>query len=271
MDPLSQIRKKFNPIQPITLLKQDGVRFQQFAPHPALSNYIYYYWEFRTTQLLAGSFDYRVVPNGCIDMYFEVRQPSNNYITGLSTRNSAIELQTQFHYVGVCFMPLGFSMAYKVNAAELTNRYEKLGDVLPQASEFIANNFSMADSIHQLKEKLDSYFLRCFLKKEGSLDSRLVEAMAHIMDKNGQLHIEKDIDFGLSPRQLRRLFQDNIGLSPKSFASVIRFQKAIQTHFSQAQFRAKVNWQDSFYDHPHFIREFKKYHGGTPGKIYLNY
>ena len=72
---------------------------------------------------------------------------------------------------------------------------------------------------------------------------------------------------GYSQKHLIRLFKQHIGLTPKSFLKVLRFQKAIQ----DIEKKKCIQWSDiaydcGYYDQTHFIEDFKKFSGFTPGQ-----
>lgn len=70
---------------------------------------------------------------------------------------------------------------------------------------------------------------------------------------------------GYTKRYLDRLFQEHVGVSPKSLASILRFQEVYQVwmqHQSPTIFRNQ--WPVYYYDQSHFIKEFKRFTGFTP-------
>jgi transcriptional regulator GlxA family with amidase domain len=90
-----------------------------------------------------------------------------------------------------------------------------------------------------------------------------------IVDQAGQVRID-DLAFqaGLSARQLRRLFLDQIGLSPKHFCRVIRFRNSL----SRLRQAGRADWaqvaiDSGYYDQAHFINEFRGFSGYTPGEF----
>ena len=63
------------------------------------------------------------------------------------------------------------------------------------------------------------------------------------------------------------MFKEHVGVTPKDFLKVIRFQNAIQ----QIEKQISVKWTDiaydsGFYDQSHFIADFKKFSGYTPAQ-----
>jgi len=74
----------------------------------------------------------------------------------------------------------------------------------------------------------------------------------------------------LSPRHFIELFNDQVGITPKVFCRVRRFQRAIY----EIQRRRNLRWAElatdcGYYDQAHFICEFKEFCGLTPVD-YLN-
>ncbi len=68
-----------------------------------------------------------------------------------------------------------------------------------------------------------------------------------------------DTNLAYSARQRRRLYQQQIGLSPKQVERIVRFQKALQSMRTTG-----IITFDGYYDQAHFIREFREFTGMTP-------
>jgi len=73
------------------------------------------------------------------------------------------------------------------------------------------------------------------------------------------------LELGVSERHLRRVFGESIGLSPKTFAQLARFRRAVRAAREQAQ----ANWASvaalaGYYDQAHLITEFRAISGVTP-------
>jgi AraC-like DNA-binding protein len=79
---------------------------------------------------------------------------------------------------------------------------------------------------------------------------------------------------GVSDRQLERLFRERVGLSPKQFVRIVRFQEVLRATRSGSG--PDVGWaaialEHGFYDQAHFINDFKSFVGRTPGKWRINH
>lgn len=76
-------------------------------------------------------------------------------------------------------------------------------------------------------------------------------------DLAGELHV--------STRQIERIFRGNMGISPKKFSSLVRYQYLWQ----DILFWSRCNVQDAVYrygyaDQAHLLNDFKRFHGMTP-------
>lgn len=70
---------------------------------------------------------------------------------------------------------------------------------------------------------------------------------------------------GVSNRHLNRAFQNAVGIGPKQFVRILRFQQVIKA----AQQNVDLNWAEIaadtlYYDQSHMIAEVKRLTGMTP-------
>ncbi len=70
---------------------------------------------------------------------------------------------------------------------------------------------------------------------------------------------------GYSQKHIIKMFKEQVGVTPKTFLRVVRFQKAIQ----QIEMQNHVDWSavaydGGYYDQSHFIADFKHFSGFSP-------
>jgi AraC-like DNA-binding protein len=93
---------------------------------------------------------------------------------------------------------------------------------------------------------------------------------------------------GVTPRHAERLFRERVGLSPKLFLRIVRFQRALEAvrdaratasggeeprgggNGSGTTAARLASWAEiavslGYYDQPHFIRDFREFAGESPG------
>lgn len=266
---ITNIRTLYAPVQPSVKQTSGNVSYQEFLPDDKLQPLIYCYWQLKTTEKLTEEFIYRVIADGCIDIYFELNNPHNSYVMGFCKQYTEFPLENSFNYVGVRFLPTMFPQLFGINAIELSDRFEELRSVIPATSLFIAENFKEELSLQQIKETLDKYFLKRMSEINFNNDLRLYGAIEIILNKSGAINIETDLDTGISPRQLRRLFEFYVGDTAKTFNKIVRFQQLLHAKPSQQSLKDnKLFLENGYYDQAHFIKEFKHLYGITPGKAF---
>lgn len=91
-------------------------------------------------------------------------------------------------------------------------------------------------------------------------------AVGQILLHPGQLSLENlSQKVGYSQKHLIQLFKEQVGLPPKAFMRIIRFQRAIK----EIEQRGDIQWSHlaldcGYFDQAHFIRDFKQFSGFTP-------
>lgn len=257
------------PVQPTVKQSAAQVTYAEFLPDVRLQPYIYCYWQLKTTEQLSEPFLYRVVADGCIDIYFELNDPADHWVMGFCRKYTEFPLENQFHYVGVRFLPTMFPQLFGVNAAEISNRYEKLDVIAPDAAKFIVNRFHAGLDTTAMAKLFDEYFLSVLSAARFDEDTRLYEAIGIILQQYGVLNVAKDLNTGISARQLRRLFEFYIGDTPKTFSKVVRFQHILRAKPSTQSLRNnKLFFDAGYYDQAHFIKEFRNFYGVTPSRAF---
>lgn len=161
-----------------------------------------------------------------------------------------------------------FPQLFKINARELSNRYEQLHGVGPQLPNFISRNFDESQQAHEIRHSLDVHFHEVLRRTVLDDDNRLYSALETILKNAGTIDIDQHLDVGLSSRQLRRLFDYYIGTTAKTFSKVVRFQHVLSARSPILSFRNNHSFLAAgYYDQSHFIKEFKNFYGITPGKV----
>ena len=74
------------------------------------------------------------------------------------------------------------------------------------------------------------------------------------------------VDLGVSERHLRRVFRETVGVSPKAFAKLARFHRALRAAREDAsrELGDASPPHAGYYDQAHLIAEFRAIAGVTP-------
>jgi AraC-like DNA-binding protein len=138
----------------------------------------------------------------------------------------------------------------------------------------IMNMREMLLSLPAVEQKLiyaEQYLLKQFERKLRP-NPFIDYAVNTILQSPRQLTMEKlSGKVGYSQKHFIRLFRENVGVTPKAFLKICRFQKAIQ----EIEAKKQINWshiahEAGYYDQAHFINDFKSFSGFTPRQYLLS-
>lgn len=224
--------------------------YVEHAPAPRLSRHIECFW---TVRAIEDEPSHAVMPDGCADIIFtQGAAPADLRLVGpmTSVRHFAIPRgQTLF---GARFRPAMWGAFLKAPWPDLTDGWAAL-----EARPLLHR---LEDSL-SLQEKIAATETWLGTPRECTL----VQCMAeYACARQGRVRVDElGLAAGLSPRQLRRLFLAEIGLTPKQLCRILRFRFSLQ-QLSQRTDCAQVALQCGYYDQPHFINEFRSFSGYTP-------
>ena len=254
------LRPYYHPIQSVIPAEEKEVTYTEFLPCEALRPFIYCYWELKSPPRNTP-FCYRVVADGCIDLFFDCNAPQMSSVMGYCNTYVEFPIIGAFHYVGVRFLPSAFPLLFGQDAFEISAQEIPLREVVPALATFIAQQLEAPLSLATIAQRLDNYFLAHLSQRPLQMDNRFFSALLQILQSKGTMHIS-ELDTGISTRQLRRLFDYYIGDSPKTFSNIVRFQ-----HILSAKAYHNHSFLDTYYDQAHFIKSFKTFYGDTPSKV----
>ncbi|MEO6286857.1 MAG: helix-turn-helix domain-containing protein [Dyadobacter sp.] len=183
------------------------------------------------------------------------------FLSGIMTSDTAYTVTSQYSHFGVSFYSHALKAMFRIDANELT-------DVNPDLIHFCPKDLKqkLADAPdHQAKRNILAAFLITRLpdsrKKVFSINDFII---ADDIPENWNTSYLQT-RFGMSERQLERQFKSKIGVSPKTFLRITRFEKALDIIKSPTfSSLTEVAYQLNYSDQSHFIREFKSFSGYTP-------
>jgi len=136
----------------------------------------------------------------------------------------------------------------------------------PQAVEDMEQRIHEAASPALRIAAVNDFLLAIFAAARE--DRLLMHIASHIGRQNGRISVDRlAAQFYVNRRTLERQFNHRIGISPKKFAGIIRFQNAIRLRKAGSDYLDIVE-ACGFSDHAHFARDFKAFAGCTPEQFF---
>jgi AraC-like DNA-binding protein len=173
------------------------------------------------------------------------------------------------HSVGVQLLPGACRILFGAGAGELAERHTRLDDVWGQSAVTARDRILAARTPEAQMAVLES-ILAAQLPEVRALHPAVAQALEQLGRTSGVREIVRAS--GYSHRAFLSLFREAVGLAPKLYSRVLRFQKVLE----RLEAEPRVTWVDLAYgagysDQPHFIREFREFAGRSPGELRRDY
>lgn len=253
------------------------MKFTRIDPHPQLENLIECYWMMQDDDPTANI--EKIIPDGFTELIFNygsVYKAKTNGEWYVQTPNLLAGQISSYFYLENTG-PTG-SFAIKLKPAALTQLFnlnmdlylDKIVDLDTFPSQELATlkeKLLPFKDEHHLKQVLDGYFLEL---SENATINPLEDTLDLIFSSNGMASVAELIAVAqVSERQLERLFKKYIGLSPKYYSRIIRFNYIFQLIKSKKNSWTEIVYQSGYYDQSHFIRNFKAFTGEDPSSYFF--
>ena len=260
------------------------MNYAERNPAPPLSSYIERLWYYDSLDLPHSR--ERVLPDGGFELIinlqdvprklFNRHDPTRydlfhrGWMSGAHWQHLVIDVLRGSSMIGAHFRPGGAAPFMGMPADELASKVVDLEAVWGSAA------WSLRDRLLETRTATGKLSLL-----EAALRKRFKQTQ-HDHSRRGRLAIAvKQLDaspsrvplicqeLGISQKHFIEQFRAEVGLTPKRFSRIRRFQKAL----AQIGSKSEVDWSDvafecGYYDQSHFINDFQAFCGVSPS-VYL--
>lgn len=233
---------------------------REFSLQPANDDGVSHFYSFEFGALAHSTL---AIPDGCVDIMFDCDDSMPRaFVYGTPFQATQTLFTPGHRYFGVRFLPGLIPAFIKGGARELVGQSLDFLDMVPGATgilEQIVRQPTFAKRVASFK----TLFRPDSLRRPTQLTSA---AISMICQRRGNVHIsDLAAQTGYSCRTLQRQFLAEVGMSPKTFCRIIRFQSCIY----EINHSASLTFSDlacdlGFSDQAHFLREFKTLTSITP-------
>jgi AraC-like DNA-binding protein len=253
---------------------------ESFHPCPELRNYVRAYaqrkMEIADVPLIArvparleqilefqfcDSFDIRFDDGLC------VTAPRVAVIGSQTHLRASVEFFGKIDSFGVFFQPAGFSQLFGVPMHMLANVGNDATLILGQSIRSLWNelgeNTRFQDRIH-IAERFLLKSLRGI-----RLPDRMMDTSNRLLALQGRVSIaELARQHGMSLRHFERTFVRQVGVAPKVYARIARFQTALDMKVASSRKTwLEISHALGYFDQMHMVHDFKSLGGDTPGRV----
>jgi AraC-like DNA-binding protein len=259
-------------------MKAMKVSFTQ--PEQQLSPYVALIWVFESRSGVPLADSRIIVPDGRAKIIVPYRnslcaavshrllnaKEHHIFLVGIQSNPTTIaSTATDTGTIGVELTPKGLYHLFKLSMHEITNRMVSFEEAFGPPGARLQTMVGDAEDPQQ-KIVLLQTALTHLLQQNDKEYALLDHTLDLLAQTHGMMPVQElAAHIGYTRRYLDRLFQEHVGVSPKSLASILRFQEVYQgwmQHQSPTFF--SNHWPAYYYDQSHFIKEFKRFTGFTP-------
>jgi AraC-like DNA-binding protein len=255
--------------------------YRRAIPQPPLSELVQCLWY--SEGVSSNHSKERLLPNGeCAVIFNLINSPIRIYevqdlsrfrsygvavLSGARADCFAIDTHQQERVIGIQFRAGGAFPFLRVPASEAEGRSVDLDDIWPRNASEIRERL-LAESTPEAMLTVLEHCLLEQLVSTPELHPAVAFAVAQFQRPTVNCSVRAVCEqIGISSRRFIELFHRQVGLTPKVFSRVRRFQHVLET----VQQGKELDWAQvaiacGYYDQSHFIHEFQAFSGLTPSE-----
>ena len=244
--------------------------------HPILKNLIKYYWVIQSQSPL--EIEHKLLPVCNIDFILNLSSPikylkdekmelapTGFHFNGISDRYCRINQRGILRVFGISFFPTGLFPILKIPVSEFKDKTIELNLIIKDFTESIEDKLNKTHSIPEAITVIENELIK--IVDISLMPSKEVYHAFELFNK----HINESginvlcEEYGINQRRLERMFNKYIGMSPKLFYKIKRFQRIVNSlEKTENESFTTLAYNNNYYDQTHFIKDFKSFTGSTP-------
>jgi AraC-like DNA-binding protein len=246
------------------------MNFKRIVPEGIATQWVESFWIVENNDPVPH--DQKIIPDGFPEIIFHFGDPYRININGAwePQTHSLVAGQIRQHFYlqntglatifGIKLQPATLGQLFQFDMNGLTERVLPLDQLMiPQLNELKSDMLQANDMPDRLTAA--NNFFSTFSEPKNSVFA----GVDWIFKTRGTGTIQELSEvMAVSERQVERLFQKFIGLSPKFYCRIIRFNAIFQLLSQGEPGWAELAYEAGFADQSHFIRNFKAFTGEEP-------
>lgn len=237
-----------------------GLGYREYPVPPCFRDWAACVWSLTCEASRNAEAVYHVIPDGCSDLIFTQLEQRGS-IFGTLDQAVAIPVRPGQRVFGVRLQVHALPAVVRAPASEFRGANPTFQEAsLPELQDlFEAHAAHPVDAVRaaRLVRRLSSVL------RPGRTDPRAARLVAAL--RHGGPRVETAARLtGLSPRQMQRVADRELGLAPKEFSRILRVQRAMALLRTLRMPHAAIALEAGYADQAHMIREFQVLTGYSP-------
>ena len=248
------------------------MRYESFSPSDSLINLVKEYWIFENDD--QSIHEQKIIPDGYSEIIIHYGDAYQINLSGKWEQQSPMLFSNQISkyfflkntgasaMLGIKLHPAAFYQLFQIDVSQYTDRVVDLKEIVGDTTgldKIMAEGIPMEDRVKfaekWLEDQLSSY----------QPQKKIERVISKVLENHGMIDVEQMADdVQLSSRQLERLFKKVVGLTPKFYSRIVRFNYIFEVIKEQKDSWIRTALQSGFFDQSHFIKNFKEFTGEEP-------
>ncbi|HEY4062070.1 MAG TPA: helix-turn-helix domain-containing protein [Puia sp.] len=254
---------------------------KEYIPAPHLHKYIHRYWIVSSLEampaekcVLDGFVKLFIYLNDNLPEYYDTEGRRKDWGDGIGGHQTdgdlLIKTPENLRLIFCIFKPYGFYRLFNIPIHHLNNNVVPLEVFLGRRTRELKERILSAPCDEAKIGVVDDFFSSLARPLPTSYRSMIEYAQDQMLQRNGLVGIDDlSRQSSISRRSLERHFSDNVGMPPKYYARVLRFNYA----FGLKRANPALDWFDiiydcGYFDQTHFIKDFRHFTGEPPVAFY---
>jgi AraC-like DNA-binding protein len=237
--------------------------YREYRPGSPLSDFVALLWYCRDYNVVHQR--ERILPSGCIEIVIDLHGDLPPLISGVHSESMIISTSELHDMIGVHFRPGGARPFLRMPAGEFADQDVNLDDICPAGARGLRQRLLEQPGAGAKFQVLEAYLLD---RAAGRFDRNPAVSYA-LAEFDNVPHVRTiaavTARTGLSSKRFIDVFRDEVGVTPKLFCRIRRFQEVL----GRVHRRRRVCWADlavscGYFDQAHFVRDFQAFSGVNP-------
>lgn len=252
-EPLKEYIKEYR-LRHFICRPDDNLSFKPFPPRPEQS-LVFYPRGMETTE---NTYSGLKVQRPKVVVSGQFTQRINRYLSF-----------PEFMMLEVDLQPGALHRLTGIPSKEIANTDIDAETVFPAEIRRVSERLTSTDSYPAMIAMVDAFFLH-LVQKQKRMFLAIDEVLTRIPHQNKSYSVDAVAKHAyLSPRQLERKFDERVGISPKTFLRICRFNQSYWMRLKQPGLDwLSIALECGYNDYQHLVKDYKEFADTTPTNFF---
>lgn len=256
--------------------------YKEIAPSAQLLPFVKCFWILENSGSKSSPELQKVLPDACPELIIhygdrfcirsggKIRQQPYAFLFGPITRHIEIGPSGATGMIAARFYPGALSAFLSFPVKEITDRYVALHQAFGAEAKALEKSLRVHGAYGDHMREMLEAFLLSKLSQNKFIPVLKQATLRQIADQDQAVKIEAlSRQLNMGRRHLERKFNDQVGMTPRLFLRIVRFQNVFRIlRNKRIKNLTELTYRAGYFDQSHFNRDFKAFTGMSPKEYF---